>query len=139
SIENEEKRLREGTFLGAMPKNDLVGRAEERERFRAAMATIADCRGHVLLLGGEIGAGKTRLLQEIMLEARGQGFLVLTGHCSLAEQRTAYYPFLEPLSELATRCALNLRAECERAWKRILRLLSECVLEDAQIQDGAAR
>jgi transcriptional regulator with XRE-family HTH domain len=131
SIEKKEKRLPEGTFLGAIPKNDLVGRAEERERFRAAIATIADCRGHLLLLGGEVGAGKTRLLQELMLEARGRGFVVLTGHCSLAEQRTAYYPFLEPLSELAARCAPNIRAECERAWNRILRLLSECVLEDA--------
>jgi transcriptional regulator with XRE-family HTH domain len=132
----EEERLPEGMFLGAVPKNTLVGREEERERIGSAIAAVADGAGQLLLLGGEVGVGKTRLLQEIMLGAQAQGFLVLTGRCSLTEQYTPFYPFVESFSELPARTPLNIRAECGRRWKRISRLISGHALEDASSQDG---
>jgi len=126
----------EGSFLGAVPANELLGREEERERIRSILAAVEEGRGHLLLLGGEVGAGKTRLLQEVTLEARSRGYLVLTGHCTIATQHSPYSPFLEALSELPARVRPGIRAECERAWKRVQRLVSGRT-EDGSIADGA--
>jgi sugar lactone lactonase YvrE/transcriptional regulator with XRE-family HTH domain len=124
--------LPEGTFLGALPTQDLVAREEERGRFGAALDTVAEGAGHLLLLGGEIGVGKTRLLQELMLVARARGSVVATARCYASEQETAYYPFLEALSELSGSMSARLGPELQRAWKRIQHLAV------GDVSDGSA-
>src|SRR3954468_20858589 len=79
----------------------FVGRAAELERLRTLMPT-ADGEGRrVVLLGGEPGSGKSRLVREFAAEAAGAGTLVLYGACD-AVVRTPYGPFVEAL-EHATR------------------------------------
>jgi len=53
---------------------------------------------HVVLLAGEPGIGKTRLLDEIALRTAQQGAIVLRGGASEAEGMPPYLPFLEALS-----------------------------------------
>lgn len=49
----------------------LVGRRRERERLRATLAsTVATGRGRVVIVVGEAGIGKTRLIAELESEAR---------------------------------------------------------------------
>ena len=54
----------------------------------------------VVLLGGEPGSGKSRLVREFAGEAAGDGALVLYGACD-AVVRTPYGPFVEALDHLA--------------------------------------
>jgi DNA-binding CsgD family transcriptional regulator/tetratricopeptide (TPR) repeat protein len=78
----------------------FVGRTAELETLRALMP-MADGEGRrVVLLGGEAGSGKSRLVREFAREAAGAGALVLYGACD-AVVRTPYGPFVEALDHLA--------------------------------------
>ena len=54
----------------------------------------------MVLLGGEPGSGKSRLVREFATEAAEDGALVLYGACD-AVVRTPYGPFVEALEQLA--------------------------------------
>jgi transcriptional regulator with XRE-family HTH domain len=79
-------------FLGALPAGELVARDREMSPIYTALDVVAEGSGQFLLLGGEAGAGKTRLLQEVVLEAQRRSFLVLIGRCYPTESETPFYP-----------------------------------------------
>ena len=51
----------------------LVGRDAEMESLRTALADAGAGRGSVVVLAGEAGVGKSRLLGELAGEARARG------------------------------------------------------------------
>jgi DNA-binding CsgD family transcriptional regulator/tetratricopeptide (TPR) repeat protein len=56
-----------------------------------------------VLLGGDAGVGKTRVLTELGGMARAAGWRVLVGHClDFADSSLAYLPFSEMLGHLAS-------------------------------------
>jgi ATP/maltotriose-dependent transcriptional regulator MalT len=59
----------------------LVGRAEELAQLAVALSDAAGGQPRTVLLGGEAGIGKTRLLAEFTAHAREQGARVLSGAC----------------------------------------------------------
>ena len=59
----------------------MVGRDREVDAVRTAVAEAASGHGQVVLLEGEPGIGKTRLLETACDLARGAGFAVATGGC----------------------------------------------------------
>jgi transcriptional regulator with XRE-family HTH domain len=109
----------EGNFLGALPSGTLIGREDELLRIRAALDAATDGKGNFLLLGGEAGVGKTRLLQEMMAEVRTRGLVVLTGRCQSTDRATSCAPVLEALAEVAAAAPAAMRAETQRAGKRV--------------------
>ena len=78
----------------------FVGRSAELERLRTLMPSAEGEGSRVVLLGGEPGSGKSRLVREFAAEAADDGALVLYGACD-AEVRTPYGPFVEALDQLA--------------------------------------
>ncbi len=78
----------------------FVGRVAELETLRAMMPNAQGEGTRVLLLGGESGSGKSRLVREFAHEARAGGALVLYGTCD-AVVRTPYGPFVEAFDRLA--------------------------------------
>src|SRR5436190_1997863 len=77
----------------------FVGRSSELETLRALMP-MAEAEGRcVVLLSGEPGSGKSRLVCEFAAEAAGSGALVLYGACD-AVVRTPYGPFVEALEHV---------------------------------------
>jgi serine/threonine protein kinase/transcriptional regulator with XRE-family HTH domain len=114
-----------GNFLGALPANPLVARNEELTHIRSMLAAVTESAGQLLLLGGESGAGKTRLLQEITLEARERNFMILTGRCEAAAQQATFYPFLQALADLIARLPVQIRSEGQRIWRRVQKLTSD--------------
>src|SRR5258708_4032534 len=59
----------------------LVGRAEQLAVLDAALAPARREGPSVVLIGGEAGVGKSRLVSEFTARARGAGARVLTGGC----------------------------------------------------------
>ena len=53
--------------------------------------------GGVALIAGEAGLGKTRLVDEIALDARARGMFVVRGHCYDMEGAPPYVPFVEAI------------------------------------------
>ncbi len=78
----------------------FVGRVAELETLRALMPNADGEGGRLLLIGGESGSGKSRLVREFAEEAGRGGALVLYGACD-AVVRTPYGPFVEALDHLA--------------------------------------
>jgi transcriptional regulator with XRE-family HTH domain/CubicO group peptidase (beta-lactamase class C family) len=114
----------EGSFLGALPVGVLVNREKEMARIRSALDAPADGAVQLLLLEGERGVGKTRLLQEVMVTARAKEHAILAATCYASERSTPYHPFLEALSSLPTSLVGPGRAEGHRAWRRLEELTS---------------
>lgn len=78
--------------MNVMP---LVGRAPEVAAVRTAVEAVSSGSGGLLLVTGEAGVGKSRLLTEAAQVARDRGVRVLTGRG--AEDGDAYRPISDAL------------------------------------------
>jgi DNA-binding CsgD family transcriptional regulator len=59
----------------------IIGRESELKTLGQALQAAQRAEGHCILMAGEAGVGKSRLLDELRQRAVGQGFVVLQGHC----------------------------------------------------------
>jgi len=76
----------------------LVGRDEETRHIEAALAAVGAGNGGTVLVTGEAGVGKSRLVREAARVARGRGLPVLTGRAVPGEVPTPFRPFIEALA-----------------------------------------
>src|ERR1700674_1382090 len=76
---------------------DLVGRLSEISLLEDALLAALRGDGGVVIVGGEAGMGKTRLVTELADRARRRGCVVVSGVCSEAELSLPYLPFLEAI------------------------------------------
>ncbi len=77
----------------------FVGRTAETSAAEEAWAAVRAGGRQVIFIGGEPGAGKSRLAAEIALAVHRQGAVVLLGNCS-PEPGGPYQPFAECLEHL---------------------------------------
>src|SRR4051794_41657428 len=76
----------------------MVGRAEELDRLLSHVDRAAGGRSSAVLLAGDAGVGKTRLLDELAARAADRGVRVLVGHCvDLGDVGLPYLPFVDLL------------------------------------------
>jgi predicted ATPase len=79
----------------------LVGRVEELQTLEAARRRAADGEPAVVLVGGEAGIGKTRLVAELTARCAAEGMRVLSGGCvPVAAGALPYAPIVEALRAL---------------------------------------
>ena len=94
----------------------FVGRERERADLRRAVEDARVGHGSLVLVTGEAGVGKTRLVQEIDAEADARGLRVLVGHSTRDEGRSPYLPFTEMIEQgMVTRAA---PPPCAAPWAR---------------------
>ena len=80
----------------------LVGRRRELRALSVALDAAAAGSAGAVLLSGEAGVGKTRLITEAVAQATAAGFVVFTGRClDTGESALPYLPFTEALGALA--------------------------------------
>ncbi|WP_372791662.1 AAA family ATPase, partial [Paraconexibacter sp.] len=105
-------------------KFPFVGRSAELRRLQALMPRADTDGPRVVLLGGEPGSGKTRLVSEFAAAA-SDDVLVLSGTCD-AEVRTPYGPFVEGLDQLVQSLGVDeLRGALGRRGGELARLLPD--------------
>jgi DNA-binding CsgD family transcriptional regulator len=85
----------------------LIGREREVATLQTLIDQARQGRGQVLLLSGEAGIGKSRLLAEGKRQASEQGFLVLQGNCFPTDRSAPYAPLLDLLSSSQTHDLLS--------------------------------
>src|SRR5215470_2187145 len=104
----------------------FTGRTAERRRLIERLEESRAGQGGVVLLAGEPGIGKTRLLAEVAETARAQGALVLWGRCYEGEAARPFGPFAEALGEYVRTAAPEvLRADLGRHAAPLTRLVPE--------------
>jgi len=95
-------------YAGRTP---FVGRERERALLLERLKAAGDGQGGVVLVAGEPGIGKTRLLEELADGARAAGWTVIGGRAYETEGLPPYLPFIEAVSEWANACTDdNLRS-----------------------------
>ena len=76
----------------------LVGRDEELRRLKAALTAMAAGHGGTVLITGEAGIGKSRLVREAVAGAGAGGAAVLAGRSVAGGVPTPFRPFAEALA-----------------------------------------
>lgn len=81
----------------------LVGRATERATLAAAVADARAGRQRCVVIDGEPGAGKSRLLEELDLLGAEAGATVVWGRCYEGTGAPALWPWLQVVQAIADR------------------------------------
>ncbi len=101
----------------------LIGRTAEIAALLTAVDEANARRAGAVLVSGDAGVGKTRLLDEVASGAVQRGFTMLAGHCSdFGDAGLPYLPFTEIFGRLAT-SKPELVDELLRTFRPIARLL----------------
>lgn len=96
-----EVSARKAAQLGRVPeRGPMVGRERVLGDLRALLEAACAGAGQIVLLQGEAGIGKTRVIEEVAREARQRGVLVLEGHCHDVAGAPSYRPWLSAISPL---------------------------------------
>jgi DNA-binding CsgD family transcriptional regulator len=88
-------------MVGRVSSSRFVGRSEELAALQAAADQARAGVGSVVLVGGEAGMGKSRLIAELGAQAVSRGTTLLVGEClPLAEGELPYAPVVGALRSL---------------------------------------
>jgi ABC-type oligopeptide transport system substrate-binding subunit/serine/threonine protein kinase len=99
----EEEQL---STLDRIVRGRMIGREAEFEKARELWYAATEGNSQILLISGEPGVGKTRLLREIITQSEVMGAQVL-GSASYAEGGPPYSPFKQILREILPEASQN--------------------------------
>jgi|tagenome__1003787_1003787.scaffolds.fasta_scaffold20989901_11 DNA-binding CsgD family transcriptional regulator len=122
-------------MAGPVSSSVFVGREQELSVLEAALARAESREGTVVLLAGESGMGKSRLIGELSDRARRRGATVLTGEClELAEGELPYAPIVGALRSLVRERGPEVFGA---AHSELSRLMPELAPADAEASSEA--
>ena len=87
--------------------SQFVGRQRELELIWNQYEAARSGSARIVLMVGELGIGKTRLLDEVATRTIQDGAIVLRGSASESEGMPPYLPFLEALGRYIRTTPLN--------------------------------
>ena len=93
-------RESEGDSSRAVEPYALVGRQSEMARLLESWRRAREGAGRLVLIQGEAGVGKSRLVRQLVREIAPEPHAVAEGHCSPFYQNTAFHPLAELLRKL---------------------------------------
>lgn len=136
-----ELPLEEGSAIreSFLQANTLVGRDAELAQLKTALAQLSEGIGSAWLIGGESGVGKSRLMDELRIQALIEGAHVLVGQAS----ETGGLPY-QIWRDVLRRLVLStpLTAGQASVLKTIVPDIADLlgrVVEDAPVLQGAAQ
>lgn len=117
----------------------LVGRTWELVTLERALRAVQHGQGQCIVLAGDAGVGKSRLLIEIRQRAEAQHFLTLQGACFEPDSSFPYAPLVDTLRIHLAQCAPpNIRATLGPLASEIVKLLPELALSLPDLQPTPA-
>ncbi|HKY33721.1 MAG TPA: protein kinase, partial [Candidatus Polarisedimenticolia bacterium] len=91
------------TIASAVRSGKFVGRQRELDRLvrhvDASLASGGEGAGRLILLSGESGVGKSRLVRQLRFEAQMRGVRVVTGQC-YEGSASAFHPFVQIIRQI---------------------------------------
>jgi DNA-binding CsgD family transcriptional regulator len=117
----------------------LIGRDAALAAARHALDRASQGHGSTLLVSGEAGIGKSRLVRDLSAHARGQGFVVLEGACFETDRGHPYAPILDLVRVLAATASPGLAAHYfASAASELVMLFPELgsVFPDAELREA---
>ena len=110
-----------------------IGRAAELDALLQVAADVAASAGQTILVAGEAGIGKSRLVREFGIRLLGDGWVCLEGTCFERDRLLPYAPFLEVLhASLATLSPAEVERCLGPSLAELARLLPELGWQPAQ-------
>lgn len=94
----------------------LVGRQAELHRIRILAEAACQGSGRLVVVEGEAGIGKTRLIMEVVQSARLLGLRVLDARCHQVEIASPYYPMLTALAPIASAAPVDWLQHITGVW-----------------------
>ena len=115
--------------LRSTPLRPLVGRSSEHAVLTRCTSRLREGAGQIVLIRGEAGVGKSRLVQDIVRPLADCGaVLVIELACSPWHIESAYYPLIQCLNQLFF--AGCRPSDVADAWSGIQRLLGALAVDD---------
>src|SRR5712692_2100645 len=104
----------------------MIGRVQEVTHLRMLVDRAKSGKGQVVLLSGEAGIGKSRLVAEVKTEAVSRDFLLMQGSCFPTDHAIPYAPLLDLLrSHFSSHSEAKPAPEVERIAQAFLPLLPD--------------
>jgi class 3 adenylate cyclase/DNA-binding winged helix-turn-helix (wHTH) protein/predicted ATPase len=101
----------------------LVGREEELGLLRRRWVQVQEGYGQVVLLGGEAGIGKSRLVRELYEAVGPDQATRIVFRCASSSQQSALYPMIEHLQQLVRESGEETpEAQCARLAQALRRV-----------------
>lgn len=124
-----ERLLQSGEHVSEMPQArvPMVGRTAQWHRLQKCWGTVLSRGAHVVLIEGEVGIGKSRLLEEMVASVQRHGFAVMSVACSYLHARLSYAPLVQWLHSETLRSQLRSLDNHRRA--ELAQLLPELALD----------
>jgi DNA-binding CsgD family transcriptional regulator len=105
-----------------------IGRTAELAALGLIVEQAKEGRGQIVLLRGEAGIGKSRLVAETKARATGLGFLLLQGNCFRSDRFFPYAPLLELLRAYISTHAATAVGDLKSLAPALSRLLPDLTL-----------
>ena len=99
-----------GDGSDSLARGAFVGRERELAELVAGVRSAAQGYGRLFLIVGEPGIGKSRLADEVSVDARSMGALVLRARCWEGGGAPAYWPWVQVLRRCCDDAGDALRA-----------------------------
>lgn len=80
--------------IGQVALTDMIGRDAERFALAEALRALVTRESRVVIIEGEAGLGKSRLIEELARQANAMNVNVLLGLAEAIEQNTPYYAWM---------------------------------------------
>jgi DNA-binding CsgD family transcriptional regulator/tetratricopeptide (TPR) repeat protein len=105
---------------------EFIGRGAELRKLSAVLAAADGCEPQAVLIGGEAGIGKTRLVEEFLAAARTTGAVVAVGGCvEIGADGLPFAPVSTALRHLYRKLGAELTAAVAGQEAELARLLPE--------------
>lgn len=117
----------------------LVGRAQEMDTLERALLAVQGGTGQCVVISGEAGVGKSRLLTEIRQRAKAGQFLTLLGCCFEQDTSFPYAPLVDALrTHFAQRTPAEIHETLGPLAAEIVKLVPELALNLPDLQPTPA-
>jgi tetratricopeptide (TPR) repeat protein/ABC-type branched-subunit amino acid transport system ATPase component len=134
-LAGDDSSVRELAVLDRIVRGRIVGRETEFQEARSLWQKTTTGQGQVLLISGEPGIGKTRLMREIVTHAEVSGGTALLGEC-YAESNAPYSAFSQIVRRGLSSRAANEIAFPDAVLADLLKLTPDLRLQYSNLESN---